>query len=122
MKLSLVLLAILSLAACSEKSAQQKVEDGIADVHALTADERQLAENNSKQFFNREFPQMQKDTMGTARGMWLDCKPSDSNFNGLVTCHGMLPKVNGGFDDKAVRYCGYTPKLVGCSDTDTSTK
>lgn len=117
-----------ALAACGkDKTAQEKVTDLLKDsgtIHALTAEERQLAETNAKQFFNRSFPNG-KDSAGeltTAKGMWLDCRPSDSNSNGLVTCHGILPKMTGGFDDKATRYCGYRPELVGCSDEDTVAK
>jgi protein involved in sex pheromone biosynthesis len=118
--LSLAICALFALAACS-KSAGDKIKEQISEkVHALTADERQLAETNAKQFFNREFPQQQADgSMGAARGVFLDCRPSDSNYNGLVTCHGVMPQVKGGFNDKAMRFCGYTPKLVGCSDEDT---
>lgn len=120
----LALAMMVALTACSERSAQEKVEANISTgVHALTAEERQLAEINAKQFFNRSFPQTQQDgTMGEAKGMFLDCRPSDSNFNGLVTCHGMMPLVKGGFNDKATRYCGYRKELVGCSDEDTVAK
>lgn len=115
---------LVSLAGCSKQSAQDKVSDNLSNgVHALTPEERQLAEVNAKQFFNRNFPQMQPDgTMGEAKGMFLDCRPSDSNFNGLVTCHGVMPQVKGGFNDKATRYCGYRKELVGCSDEDTVAK
>lgn len=120
----LVLAMALIVTACSQQSAEQKVEANISTgIHALTAEERQLAEVNAKQFFNRSFPQMQADgSMGDAKGMFLDCRPSDSNFNGLVTCHGMLPMVKGGYNDKATRYCGYRKELVGCSDEDTVAK
>lgn len=119
------LLAIVSLTGCGQQTAEEKIKAQVEDkLHALTAEERQMAENNAKQYFNRDFPQTQVDpqgnrVMGTGRGMFLDCRPSDSNYNGLVTCHGVVPLVSGGFNDKAVRYCGYTPKLVGCSDEDT---
>lgn len=110
----------ISLSACGQKTAEDKIRAQVEDkVHALTADERLMAETNAKQFFNREFPQTEGGKLGSARGMFLDCRPSDSNYNGLVTCHGVIPRVGGGFDDKAVRYCGYMPKLVGCSDEDT---
>jgi hypothetical protein len=121
----LAALVVTMLAACGKQTAQDKINRQIEDkVHALTADERALAETNAKQFFNREFPQTQigpdgAKVMGTARGMFLDCRPSDTNYNGLVTCHGVMPVVGGGFNDKATRYCGYTVKLVGCSDEDT---
>ena len=118
-------IAALLLAACGQKTIEEKVKQNITEgVHALGAEERQLAETNAKQFFNRSFPNG-KDAAGeltTAKGMFLDCRPSDSNTNGLVTCHGILPKMSGGFDDKATRYCGYRPELVGCSDEDTVAK
>lgn len=116
----------IGLSACSKPSVEQRVSANITDgVHALTAEERQLAETNAKQFYNRSFPNGKDDKTGeltTAKGMFLDCRPSDSNANGLVTCHGIMPKMNGGFDDKSTRYCGYRKELVGCSDEDTVPK
>lgn len=115
----------IGLAACSKQSVEERVKANITEgVHALTAEERQLAETNAKQFYNRSFPNGQ-DAAGeltTAKGMFLDCRPSDSNTNGLVTCHGIMPKMKGGFDDKSTRYCGYRPEMVGCSDEDTVPK
>lgn len=117
---------VVVLSGCSRPSVEDKVTANITSgVHALAAEERQLAETNAKQFFNRKFPNGKDDRTGemtTASGMFLDCRPSDSNANGLVTCHGILPKMSGGFDDKAVRYCGYRKELVGCSDEDTVPK
>lgn len=119
------LLAMCLLSACSKPSVEERVKQNITEgVHALGAEERQLAETNAKQFFNRSFPNG-KDAAGeltTAKGMFLDCRPSDSNANGMVTCHGIMPKMTGGFDDKTTRYCGYRPELVGCSDEDTVAK
>jgi len=121
----MIIAVVLALTACSKQSNQEKVLANITEgVHALSAEERQLAETNAKQFYNRSFPNGQ-DTAGeltTAKGMFLDCRPSDSNANGLVTCHGIMPKINGGFDDKSTRYCGYRKELVGCSDEDTAVK
>ena len=120
--LVLVTMMGAALTGCGQQTLEEKVKANITEsVHALKAEERQLAETNAKQFFNRSFPNG-KDATGeltTAKGMWLDCRPSDSNANGLVTCHGIMPKMSGGFDDKATRYCGYRPELVGCSDEDT---
>lgn len=117
---------LVLLSACSKQTVEDKVKDNITSgVHALGAEERQLAETNAKQFYNRSFPNGKDDKTGeltTAKGMFLDCRPSDSNANGMVTCHGIMPKMNGGFDDKSTRYCGYRPELVGCSDEDTVPK
>jgi len=122
----LIILALsIGLSACSPQTVEQRVSANIQNgVHALSAEERQLAETNAKQFYNRSFPNGQ-DTAGeltTAKGMFLDCRPSDSNANGMVTCHGIMPKMKGGFDDKSTRYCGYRKELVGCSDEDTVPK
>lgn len=123
--IAIMALAVIALAACGKQTVEQKVSANIKDgVHALSAEERQLAETNAKQFYNRSFPNG-SDAAGeltTAKGMFLDCRPSDSNANGMVTCHGIMPKMKGGFDDKSTRYCGYRPELVGCSDEDTVPK
>jgi hypothetical protein len=121
----MILSLSMGLTACGKQTVEQRVSANIKDgVHALTSEERQLAETNAKQFYNRSFPNG-TDVAGeltTAKGMFLDCRPSDSNANGMVTCHGIMPKMKGGFDDKSTRYCGYRPELVGCSDEDTVPK
>jgi len=102
-----------SLTACDEKTAEQKIEQQVKEkVHALTADERQRAQINAKQYFEKEWP-----IFGNKRGMLNECRPSDSNFNGLVTCSGMVPDASAYQEIR--RYCGYTTDLVGCSDEDT---
>lgn len=104
------------LAACGSQSAEQKVTAQTSKVHALSADERGLAQTNAKQFYEREWP---VDTHGgKARGIWIECRPSDSNYNGLVTCSGKVPQMGGSFAD-VKRYCGYVPELGSCSDEDT---
>lgn len=117
--LALALAIAVSLCACSP-SAEEKIKAQVQDkVHALTADERLLAETNAKQYFNKEFPTLdQAGKNSTDRGVYLECRPSDSNFNGMVTCKGIVPQLAGGRKE-ITRYCGYTPGLVGCSDEDT---
>lgn len=120
MMVNLVAVAMmaLALAACG-KSAEEKIQAQVKDkVHALTADERPRATANAKTYFDKEFPVIIAGVRGTERGVFLECRPSDSNFNGLVTCKGQVPQINGGFKE-VTRYCGYTPELVGCSDEDT---
>lgn len=113
-------IASFILAACDQKTTEQKIQQQITEkVHALTADERLAAQTNAKQFFEKEFPQRRADgTLGRERGFFNECRPSDSNANGLVTCFGKVPTLAGGFED-VKRYCGYRPELVGCSDEDT---
>lgn len=107
------------LAACGKQTAEQKITRQVEDsVHALTPDERTLAQTNAKAYFEKEFPVDRAGRLERERGAFLECRPSDSNFNGLVTCKGMVPQQAGGFKE-VTRYCGYMPKLVGCSDEDT---
>lgn len=113
-KTFLMLAISLSLAACGQQTAEQKINRQVKDkVHALTADERQLAMINAKSFYEKEW-----SIYDNKRGMVTECRPSDSNFNGLVTCTGMVPNSHSGYAE-IKRYCGYTPGLVGCSDEDT---
>ncbi len=121
MKKSIIAVIVaMSIVACSKQDAETKVQKQITEnMHALTADERPLAQANAKAFFEKEFPVQGKDgSLTKERGSFLECRPSDSNFNGLVTCRGLIPQLAGGFKE-VVRYCGYRPELVGCSDEDT---
>lgn len=115
----LILVATAALAACGKQTSEQKITRQIEDnVHALTPDERTLAQTNAKAYYEKEFPVERNGKLDRERGAFLECRPSDSNFNGLVTCKGMVPQPAGGFKE-VTRYCGYMPKLVGCSDEDT---
>ncbi|MGX0136327.1 hypothetical protein [Cupriavidus metallidurans] len=112
---AVALMAIAVLSGCKEQTPEEKIKAQTQDkVHALTADERQRAQINGKQFFEKEW----KTPAGLERGALNECRPSDSNYNGLVTCTGMVPQITGGYKE-VKRYCGYTPELVGCSDEDT---
>lgn len=121
--LAITLCATFVLSACDRGTAEEKIQKQVKEgVHALTADERPRAQANAKSYFEKEFPVQQRDgTLGRERGSFLECRPSDSNFNGLVTCKGLVPQVAVGFKEMT-RYCGYTPDLVGCSDEDTVAK
>ena len=101
------------LAACAPPTPEQKLAKQMSLVHALTADERNMASINGKQFYEKEWL-----PAGGKRGQLISCKPSDSNANGLVTCTGFIPQANGSFSE-VTRYCGYMPELVGCSAEDT---
>jgi hypothetical protein len=108
---------------CQEKTAQEKVKAVSSKIYALTADEMNIATVNAQQFFGKEWPT--KDNLGAdarKRGLLVMVRPSDSNFNGLVTCIGKIPKIEGGFDDVTV-YCGYQDQknggFLGCNDQDS---
>lgn len=113
MKLIIALAAVGILAACGQQSEQDKVAEQMTKVYPLTADERQMAEINAKQFFEREWIDAEN-----RRGGFVSCRPSDSNANGLVSCFGKVPVAGGGYKD-VKQYCGYRKDLVGCSDEDT---
>jgi|GEM_PF-2730069 len=118
-----MMMAAVMVFGCGKKTAEQKVQETVSNVHALTAEERTLAEINAKKYFEKEWPVQKKQSDGTItlekeRGALVNVRPSDSNFNGLVTAVGMIPQQNGGFKEIKV-FCGYKPELVGCSDEDT---
>lgn len=119
-KLVFVIITTALLAACAPKSNEEKIRENITEtIYPLNADERAAAQTNAKQFYEKEWPQKQVDgTMGRERGFFNECRPSDSNANGLVSCFGKVPNMNGGYAD-VKRYCGYRKELVGCSDEDT---
>lgn len=104
---------VMALVACSDKSADQKVADQVSKVYPLNADERNMASINAKQFFEKEWL-----PAGGKRGQVINCRPTDSNYNGLVSCTGFIPQQDGLFAE-VKRYCGYKPEVVGCSDEDT---
>lgn len=101
------------LVGCGQKSAVEKVEDQTAKVYALTADERGLAMINANAYYGKEWL-----PAGGKRGQTINCRPSDSNFNGLVSCNGFVPGSDGQFTETKM-FCGYKPELVGCSNEDT---
>ena len=111
-------LAITVVSCIGGASSEQKVTAQLNKIHALTSDERGLLQTNAKAFFEKEFPVVDGADIKKVRGTFLECRPSDSNFNGLATCKGLVPQVKGGFQE-VTRYCGYQPVLVGCSDEDT---
>lgn len=114
-----IIAAVLSLAACDKPATpEQKVQQQLSSQHALSDTERNLANANAKEYFERDWP----TNAGKAlRGTFISCRPSDSNANGLVTCTGYVGSLDDGKLVERTRYCGYRPELVGCSDKDTVT-
>lgn len=105
----------LSLSGCSPKTTEQKIESAIKEnQHALTADERAMAAANASQYFEKAW------TISEGRrGQVTNCRPSDSNANGLVSCFGILPAPGPvGYQPESKIFCGYRPEMVGCSDKD----
>lgn len=108
-------IASVAISACAPESNEQKIQSQTAKVYSLNADERAMASANAKSYFEREWI-----NAGNMRGQFLNCRPSDSNFNGLVSCFALVPQPPAGatFKEKKM-YCGYRPEIVGCSDEDT---
>lgn len=114
MKLKLICLALvaMSVAACSK-------EDG---PYNLSVEESRRAQTHAEAFFNSDHPAGTNPAgeLVKKKGSFQVCRPQDSNSNGLVSCTGMLPTMNGGFAQHT-RYCGYlsgTNAVMGCSDKD----
>lgn len=113
-RISLLGLAAASifLAACS----------GREETHNLSVDEARRASTYAAAFFNEDHPAGQ-DTQGNLikkKGSFQTCRPQDSNANGMVTCNGLLPNMQGGFSP-STRYCGYetgSKAVLACSDKD----
>jgi hypothetical protein len=111
------ILAILAFTllttACSRQTPEEKIRIATEErVYALNADERLRSQSNAKAYFEKEWV-----IAGNQRGQLNECRPTDSNTNGFVSCSGSVPNPNGGYKEQK-RYCGYTPKVVGCSDVD----
>lgn len=116
---SIIALVGVALVGCSEpKTVEQKITESQEKVYNLTPEERNLAKTNAKAYY--EQPRVEA---GGRVGSLVECKPSDSNANGIVSCYGMVPKpdkINNdgtttpqGFVEEK-RYCGYRPEKVGC--------
>lgn len=110
----LVAFVFAMLVGCGEpKTAEQKVKDNVsAAVYVLTPEDRQRAEANAKTYFNKEWV-----IANGQRGQFNNCKPTDSNFNGMVSCYGYVPQPNDTFKEEMM-YCGYDGKINGCSPDD----
>lgn len=103
--------AALMLVACSP--------DG---PHSLSVDESRRAQTYAEAFFGGEHPAgiNAAGDLTKKKGSFQACRPQDSNSNGMVTCTGMLPNLQGGFT-QVTRYCGYesgSKAVLGCSDKD----
>lgn len=110
---AIVAVSAALLSACGQQTNEQKVAAQTSKVYALTDAERNMASINGKQYFEKEWL-----PAGGKRGQLINCRPSDSNFNGLVSCNGFVPQPNGTFAETKM-YCGYHAGLVGCSNEDT---
>lgn len=102
--------AAISLSACSKK------EDS---VYAMSAEEKQRAVVNAQAYFrNAAWPVIEAEGKDTLKpGIFNNCRPTDSNSNGKVSCSGKTPSYKGGYQDVTM-YCGYNGKIDGCSDKD----
>lgn len=111
----------LATEAQAKEAEKTKTSEGL---HALTAEEIIRARDSAIAYFgNAAWPVRHKDkTTGefideAKPGVFDNCRPTDSNHNGKVSCTGRTPKYEGGFE-LITRYCGYNGQIIGCSDRD----
>ena len=113
---SAIALSLLALGACGKApTAQEEVEKSMTKIYALTDEERSLAKANAKSFFEQNW---KTNTGDDKKGQLINCRPTDSNKNGLVSCTGYKVNLKGELQEITV-YAGYRPGLVGVSDQDT---
>lgn len=112
-----LVISAVSLMGCDKQTNEQKVQKQITEnQYSLNADERQMSVTNAKQYFEKQWTM----SVDQKRGQLINCRPSDSNANGMVSCTGYVPDPAPSTLVKEVKmYCGYRPELVGCSDVDT---
>lgn len=104
-----------------QETTQDKITRNISSgsgAYSLTMEEQQAAVVNATQYYNKGWPQTQTNgSVSQVNGYFAECRNSDSNANGLVTCMGKVPKIEGGWDN-VTRYCGYRKDFTGCNDKD----
>ena len=108
-----------SLTACSENAGPPATATSITELvkakqYPLKPDELQSAQINASSYFAQEW--IDADNK---RGKLINCRPTDSNKNGKVTCTGKVPQPPHGQTYADVdMYCGYVPEINGCSNKD----
>lgn len=117
MKRSIISLGFLALAvvltACNSGTPEQQIKRQESLVKVLTPEENALAAANAKAYFEQMWPTNEgKDK----KGKFINCRPTDSNANGLVSCSGYVVDTDGVLQTATVygRYFGQ-----GVSDQDT---
>ena len=107
-----LLLSVLGIS-CSAPTAEQQREKQSSKVYTLTDSELAIANSNGKAYFEKTLT-----VQGSSvKGNLLNCRPTDSNFNNLVSCNGYLPDPNTGSLYSATIYARYDGE--GVSDEDT---
>lgn len=110
--LLITVIASLTVIACAKRE----------EVHNLSVDEARRAKTYAESYFNQDHPGG-VDASGQIvkkKGSFQACRPQDSNANGMVTCTGLLPNMQGTFTT-TTRYCGYESgagAVLECSDKD----
>jgi hypothetical protein len=98
---------------CSAPTSEERVEQQVANVYTLTPEEFDMAKSNAKAYFEKAW---KMDDGTTLTGLMSFCRPTDSNFNGIVTCVGQVPNsATKGFQETKI-YAYY--KTQGVTDSD----
>jgi len=113
--IALSLLSVSILSCGKPPTATEQIQKNLSNVYPLTDEERALADANAKKYFEQVWPVNQGEPK---QGKKLNCRPTDSNKNGLISCTGYVVNLKGEYVEKTV-YAGYRPDVVGVSDQDT---
>ncbi len=125
MKLNILMMLMVAgvMAACGDnRTPEEKIQAKIAEAgYYLNGEDMARARANGRAYFEKLWPAGTDETgaLKMQKGFFNECRPSDSNTNGKVTCSGILPNKNTGLVnvDSSV-YCGYSKDVLGCSDQD----
>ena len=115
--LSLIVVSILTILTACGETPEQQLKTQESKVHTLSPEQLNIANANAKAYFEQLWPFSDSNSdRKEAKGKLLNCRPTDSNFNNLVSCTGYVVDTNGVLQPATIysRYVGQ-----GTSDQDT---
>lgn len=95
--------------------------NGAGGAHNLSVDEMRRAEIIAGSYYSKDWPTgvEQDGVLVMKKGVFISCRPQDSNRNWLVSCTGSIPRGKGYIE--RTMYCGYGEgknAIVACNDKD----
>ena len=96
---AVMMLGLFSMSGCSKSDP--------TGPYTLTAEEAMRAKASAENYFRQQIWPVKgeegRDEMKS--GIFVNCRPTDSNSNGRVSCQGKTPQYKGGWLDTTM-YCG----------------